>query len=101
MTAAAAAARAAACATAAGIVAAALVAAAAVLDAFGVRQLVAEAAFQSSAEAGELRRIQAQVLLLRHLDGDRLERMQERRAAQRTSARAVAADQLRFVAHAD
>src|SRR5277367_657180 len=85
-----AAARAAATAAAArGIVAATLAAAPAVLDALRIGQLVAEAAFQASAQARELRRVEAQVLLLRHLDRDRLERLQERRAAQRTTARAV------------
>jgi hypothetical protein len=39
--------------------------------------------------------------LLRHLDRDRLEGLQERRAAERLLTRDVAADHLRFVAHAD
>src|SRR5262249_48964641 len=87
--------------TAGWVVASAFVAAAAVHDALGVRQLVAQAAFQAAAESRQLRRIQAQVLLLRHLVRDRLEGLQERRAAQRTPAGAVAADHLGFVADAD
>src|SRR6476646_9646227 len=83
------------------IVAAALAPAAAVLDALGVRQLVAQAALQPSAQPGQLRWVEAQVLLLGHLDRDRLEGLQERRAAERPAARAVAAVHLRFVAHAD
>src|SRR5262249_6810192 len=83
------------------IVAAALVAAAAVHDPLRVRQLVAQAALQPAAESGQLRGIEAQVLLLGHLDRDRLERLQERRAAQRAPAGAVAADHLGFVADAD
>src|SRR4051812_42047348 len=88
-------------AAAAGIVAAAFAAAAAVLHAFRVRQLVAQAALQPAAQPRQLRRVQAQVLLLGHLDRDRLERLQERRAAERPAAGAVAAVHLRFVAHAD
>src|SRR5581483_10524314 len=83
------------------VVARALAAAAAVLDAFGVRQLVAQAALEPSAQTRQLRRVQAQVLLLRHLDRHRLERVQEGRAAQRAAAGAVPADHLRFVADAD
>src|SRR5437867_13411068 len=51
-----------------GIVAAAFTAAAAVLNTLCVRQLVAEAAFQPPAQAGELRGVEAQLLLLCHLD---------------------------------
>src|SRR3954471_14644349 len=83
------------------IVTAALAAATAMHDPLGVRQLVAEAAFQPSAQPRQLRRIQAQVLLLGHLDRDWLEGLQERRAAQRAAAGPVAAVHLRFVAHAD
>src|SRR6185436_20275871 len=43
---------------------------------------------------------EAQILLLRHLDRDRLERGEEGRAAQRTAAGAVSAERLRFVADA-
>src|SRR4051812_43763676 len=56
--------------------AAAVIGAAGVLHAFAVRQLVAQAALQPPALTGQLRRIQAQLLLLRHLDRDRLERAQ-------------------------
>src|SRR5882724_11176349 len=83
------------------IVAAAFAATAAVLDAFGVRQFVPQAAFQPAAQPGQLGRVQAQVLLLGHLDRHGLERLKERRAAQRAPARAVASVDLRLVAHAD
>src|SRR6185436_4276586 len=83
------------------IVAAAFAAAAAVLLALRVRQLIPQAALQPAAQPRQLRRVQAQLLLLRHLDRHRLERRQERRAAERTAAGAVAADHLRFVADAD
>src|SRR5207248_6198215 len=83
------------------IVAAAFAAAAAVHLSFGVRELVAEAAFEPAAQAGQLRRVEAQVLLLRHLDRHRLERGEECRAAERTAAGAVAAHHLGFVADAD
>src|SRR5689334_1350231 len=86
---------------AARIVAAAFAAAAAVDDAVGVRQLVSQAALETAAQTGQLRRIQAEVLLLRHLDRDRLERGEKRGAAQRPPARSVAAEHLRLVAHAN
>src|SRR5215510_14647304 len=82
------------------IVAAALVAAAAVDDALRVRQLVPQAALQAAAQARQLRRIETEVLLLRHLDRDRLEGLKKRGAAERTAAGAVAADYLGFVADA-
>src|SRR5262249_21047998 len=82
------------------IVAAAFAAAAAVDDTFRVRQLVAQAAFQAAAEARQLRRIQAQILLLRHLDRDGFERRQEGGAAKGAAAGAVATEHLRFIAHA-
>src|SRR6059036_2106677 len=87
--------------TARRIVAAALAATAAVLNTLCVRQLVAETTLQSPAQPGELRGVEAQLLLLRHLDRHRLERLEEGRAAQRAAARAVAAVHLRLVAHAD
>src|SRR5215218_3262725 len=68
------------------VVAAAFAAASAVLDALRIRQLVAETALQPAAQPGELRRVEAQVLLLRHLDRHRLERLQEGRAAERPAA---------------
>ena len=71
------------------------------LTPFAVRQLVAQAAFQAAAHARQLRRVQAEVLLLGHLDRHRLERLQPGRAAQRAAAGAVAAEHLGFVAHAD
>src|SRR4249919_1225703 len=80
------------------VVAAALAAAAAVLHTLGVRQLVAQAALEPAAEPRQLRRVEAQVLLLGHLDRDRLERLEERRAAERAAAAAVAAVQLGLVA---
>src|SRR5581483_73801 len=83
------------------VVAAAFAAASAVHDAFGVRQFVAQAALQPAAQARKFRRIQAEILLLRHFDRDRLERLEEGRAAQRPAARAVAAEHLRLVANTD
>src|SRR5258708_5332072 len=83
------------------VVAPALAAAAAVHDALGVWQLVPQAALEPAPESGKLRGIQAQVLLLGHLDGDRLERRQKGRAAERPAAGAIAANHLRFVTHAD
>src|SRR5437764_10196912 len=77
------------------VVAAAFAPASAVLHAFRVGQLVAQAALQASAQPRELRRVEAQLLLLRHLDRDRLEGLQERRAAERPAAGAVAAVHLR------
>src|SRR5262245_20434501 len=79
------------------IVAAALATAAAALNALGVGQFVAKTALQPPAQARELGGVEAQLLLLRHLDRHRLERLQERRAAERTAARAVAAVHLRLV----
>src|SRR6185295_1226212 len=55
-------------AAAARIVAATLAAAAAVHDTLGVRQLVAEAALEAPAQAGQLGGVQTQILLLGHLD---------------------------------
>src|SRR5262249_46895408 len=71
------------------------------LNAFRVWQLVAKTAFQPAAEARELRRVEAEVLLLGHLDRHRLERVEERGAAERAAAGAVAAVHLGLVAHAD
>src|SRR5437667_10961445 len=88
-------------ATAARIVAAALAAAAAVHDTFGVGQLVAQAALEAPAEAGQLGGIETQILLLGHLDRHRLERGEKRRTAQRPAARAVSPDHLGLVTHAD
>src|SRR5204863_366572 len=68
---------------------------------FRVRQLVPQAALQAAAQTGQLRGIETQVLLLGHLDRDRLERGEECRAAQRPAARAVASDHLRLIADAD
>src|SRR6516162_5472109 len=79
------------------IIAAAFAAAPAVLNALRVRQLVSQTALEPSAEARELGGIQAQVLLLRHLDRDRLERVEERRAAERAATGAVPADHFGFV----
>src|SRR5688572_21643231 len=83
------------------IAAASFVATAATLHALGVRQLVPETALQAPTQPGEPRRVQAEILLLGHLDRHRLERVQPRRAAQRTAAGPVSAQHLRFVARAD
>src|SRR5262245_63893186 len=88
-------------AAAGGIRAAAVIGAARVRDPFAVRELVPQAALQPTALARQLRRIEAQLLLLRHLDGDRLERPQPRGAAERTAARPVPAQPLGLVADAD
>ena len=64
-------------------------------------QLEAEAAFQAAAEAREPRRVQRQVLLLGHLDRDRVERLEPRAAAQRPATRAVARQQPRLVPDPD
>ena len=63
--------------------------------------LVLEAAHEPAADPRDLRRIQREILLLRHADGHRLEVPEERRAAERPAAAADAAHELRLVAHAD
>src|SRR5262245_58267951 len=83
------------------VVAGAFAAAPSVRDPFGVRQLVPQTALQAAAEARQLGGVQAELLLLRHLDRHGFERREERRAAERTAARPVAADHLRLVADAD
>src|SRR5260370_28490056 len=88
-------------AAAGGVRAATVISAAGVLHAFAVRQLVTQAALQAAALPRQLRRVQAEVLLFRHLDRDGLERAQPGRAAERTAAGAVAAEHLRLVADAD
>src|SRR5689334_6759869 len=75
-----------------GVAALAALGAAAVLDAVAVGQLVAQAALETAALSRQLRRIQAELLLLRHLDRHRLERGQPGRAAQRSAAGPVAAE---------
>jgi len=63
--------------------------------------LVDQAAHQPPADPGELRRVERQLLVFRHLDRDRLEVAQEGRAAQLLAARADAANRARLVAHPD
>ena len=63
--------------------------------------LVFQAAHQTAAYTGDLRRIERKVLVLGHVDGDRMEVVEVGRAAQLTAAAAEAADHLRLVAHAD
>ena len=70
-------------------------------DAFAVGDFVAQAALQATAHPRQLGRVQAEVLLLGHLDRHRLERLQPGRAAERTAAGAVAAEHPRFVSYAD
>ena len=60
-----------------------------------------EAAFQSAAAAGDVLRIQRKSLLLRHFHVDAVEAVEEFRAAERAAAGADAAENGRFVAHAD
>ena len=62
---------------------------------------VFQTAHQPSAGAGNLRRVQGQILLLRHLDGDGDEIRHIRAAAERPSADADAAEHLCLIAHAD
>src|SRR3954452_15675437 len=63
--------------------------------------LVGEAAEEPPALPGDLRRIQAEVLSLGHLDGDRPEILEPGRAAEGAAADADAADQPRFVARSN
>ena len=63
--------------------------------------LVFEAAHEPTACAGDLRRVQAQILRLGHLDRNGDEVVQKLRAAERPTADAEAAEHLRLVAHAD
>ena len=63
--------------------------------------LVAEAAQQTPADARNFGRIQEQILLLRHLDGDGDELAEEPAAAADHAATAHRAEHLRFVADAD
>jgi hypothetical protein len=68
----------------------------------GVRGLlVDQAALEPAALARDFRRRQHEALIFGHLDRDRHELGQPRRAAQREPARADAADGFRFVAHAE
>ena len=63
--------------------------------------LVFQAAHQTAANTGDLRRIERKVLVLGQVDGDRMKVVEVGRAAQLTAAAAEAADHLRLVAHAD
>ena len=63
--------------------------------------LILQAAHQTAAHAGNLRRVERQVLVLRHVDGHRVEIVQIRAAAQLAPAGAQPADHLGLVAHAD
>ena len=81
--------------------AAAFVGAAPVLDALAVRQLVTQTALETAAHPRQLRRVEAEVLLLGHLDRDGLERLQPRRATEWAAARPVPAQDTRLVADAD
>src|SRR5581483_6058886 len=62
---------------------------------------VYETTLERAALTRHLRRVEHQALILGHLDRDRHERRQPRRAAQLAAARADAADQLGLVARAD
>src|SRR3954447_3842580 len=59
--------------------------------------LVSQAAEQAAALARDLRRVEAQVLAFRHLDGDRPEVLEPGRAAEGAAADADAADQSSLV----
>ena len=63
--------------------------------------LIFQAAHQAAAHARNFRRVERQILILRHIDRNRMEVLQIRAAAQLTPASAQTADHLRFVAHAD
>ena len=63
-------------------------------------RLIDEAAHQPAADTADLLRIQRQILLLRHLDGDRDEIRKPGMAAERAAAGPHAADDLRLVAGA-
>ena len=63
--------------------------------------LIFEAAHEPAARAGNFRGVEAQILRLGHLDGDRLEIVQKFLAAERPSAHAEAAHHLRLVSDAD
>ena len=64
-------------------------------------RLIFQAAHQPSAGSGNLRRIKRQVLLLRHLDGNRRELRKIRVAAERASADPHAAQDFRLVPDSD
>ena len=64
-------------------------------------ELVAEAALQPAAHARELRGVERQSLFLGHLDGDRLELLQPRRAAELPAAGTDTSRRLGLVARAD
>jgi hypothetical protein len=72
-----------------------------VFHAFAVGKFVPQATLQSTAHPRQLRRVQAQVLLLRHLDRDGLEGLKERGAAERPAARPVPTEHPRFISHTD
>ena len=63
--------------------------------------LIFETAHQPPAGAGYFGRVKRQVLILGHIDRNRMEVLQIRGAAQLAAAGAQAADHLRFIAHAD
>ena len=63
--------------------------------------LILETAHQTAAHTGNLRRIERQVLILCHIDGDRMEIIEIRAAAQLAAAAAQTADHLCLIAHAD
>ena len=65
------------------------------------RLLIAQAAHQTAACTGDLRRVERHGLHLRHLRRDGLKVVQELTAAVRAAADADAAEHLRLIAHAD
>ena len=60
-----------------------------------------KAAFQTAAATGNVLRIQRKALLFRHFHVDAVEAVEELRAAERAAAGADAAENGRFIAHAD
>src|SRR6266550_1414666 len=84
-----------------GIAAAAFITAAPAAHALGVRQFVTQTAFQAATQARQPGRIEAQILLFRHLDRDGFERVQKRGAAQRAAAGSISTQHLGFITRAD
>jgi hypothetical protein len=63
--------------------------------------LVPQATHETAAQAGYFRRVEGQVLVFGHLDGNRLKIAKERRATEKPTAWADAAQHLRFIPYAD
>src|SRR5262245_2053612 len=66
-----------------------------------LRQLVREAAHEPAAGAGDLARVERELLLARHLERDGVEALEPSRAAERAATRTAAIDPLGLVTEAD